>query len=107
MEWLKNALSTVEHANFRKVRARMMQEAYLKGESTRRNVRVAYADMTFKFYYRGSLIMEWDMVTDETRNVSVGAYETAASTIYQRTQARNAIHEFREVLHGFREALNL
>lgn len=94
--------------NLRKVRARMMAEAYNNAHgrsddqfASKRGNNVIYYNKTafcYFFLYRGTMIAKWNVLTNEYSDIPCEEYEGTASTRNQRNMVKQAIEEFnREV----------
>lgn len=98
LDFLAQFPAVTQNIKFRKERSRMMLRALTRKVAERRNNQIVYDGSSFNFLHKGTLILTWDVTKDEVSDVEAGQYNDAPSTIYQRTLAREAIHEFRKMV---------
>lgn len=83
------------------MKSRAMYEAMVNGTHEKGNHKITYAieePYTFQFYYRGTLIVEWNMLHDEERAIHAGDFEDTKSTMNQRREISYSIENFKEAV---------
>lgn len=101
-EYYIDMSQVLARTNFRKLKARMMYESLIPGESTRGNHRITYDGALFLYFYRGTLIYGWNAERDEEIEYDAGDFEGTVSTRNQRKEIQQAIADFRDVM-GFKK----
>lgn len=84
---------------FQKTRTLMMRQAlYELSPVVKGNHRIEFTDGIFRFYYRGTPLMEYELRTRMKRKLNAGKFEGLPSTRAQRRAIYEAIMDFEQML---------
>lgn len=82
----------------RKSRARLMREAVRHDEANKGFLKIKYGEGIFDFYFRGTHIMQWNIILESILEINAGEFEETTGTFYQRKMLHYAIKEYADVM---------